>query len=207
MKKFIAALALLIITGFSLSARQQSIHDRQLKVYERLSLIRGPLANSKLVIRDEAAWKLLVARNAELAKLKVDFSKQMVLVVAEAPRGRGKYLSHVEVRGMFACIPHVSAVLHYNTTDPREPILQDIIFPNHFIVVESFDAPVEFSEVVHSPWLLQPASKIVGQEPATRDYIKTTVRVEILGRLTYIPPTRGESLTACTSCPTQKSRR
>jgi hypothetical protein len=171
MKKFLATLALLIVSGITVSARQQSPQDRQLKVYDQLSLIRGMLVSSKMVIRDEEAWLQLVGKNAELAKLKVDFSKQMVLVVAEPPRGRGKYLSHVEVRGSLACIPQVSVVLHYNTVDPREPILQDIIAPNHFIVVDRFNAPVEFSEVVHGldPGLLQPAAAIAIPESMSRD--------------------------------------
>ncbi len=130
------------------------LKSRTLKVYEELTLIRGPLFGAKRVIRDEAMWKTLVAQCPELAKLKVDFSKQMVLAVGEMPRGRGKFLSHVEVTETLACIPQVSAVLHYFTTPPGEPVLADIIWPSHFIVVDASASPVHFSEVTENPWLV-----------------------------------------------------
>jgi hypothetical protein len=43
--------------------------------------------------------------------------------------------------------------LHYHVPPPFEPVLQDIIWPNHVIVVDLSASPVHFNEVVHNDWI------------------------------------------------------
>lgn len=117
----------------------------QWKVHYHTTLIRGPLTDSKMVIRDAAAWSELVDKHADLGKLNVDFSKQMVLVYAEKPQGRGKHLGFVTVQDVGN---ELRAVFHFRL-DFKGKQLQDIIFPNHFVVVDRSEKPVQFIDELH----------------------------------------------------------
>jgi hypothetical protein len=119
---------------------------KTLKVYRQTTLNRGPMLGSQLVIRDEAAWKKLVGIAPELSKLAVDFSKQMVLAYAEKPRGRGKHLSGASVRDVG---DRIQVDLDFIKDPPHLPQLQDIIWPNHFIVVDRSSKPVRFAARDH----------------------------------------------------------
>jgi hypothetical protein len=118
------------------------------------------------VIRDAAAWEKLVAADKNLAKLKIDFATQMVVVYAEGSQGRGKHLISATVQDQGN---HLEIGLNFITDLPNIPHTDDLIWPNHFLVVDRSDKPVTFKEhffkTINPVVPLGPAAELVAAQP------------------------------------------